>query len=139
MSVEVTLTIWGPGPKVVALRRLPIGHWWREGDAIPGERGLVRPESGWALESGLAPRRSLEDHAQAIRALAAPHEAEIAAAALSGHGELSVALHLGDRPGETHLPADVLSWLAGINCSLDIDAYPFEPGDGDRRAAPAPG
>ncbi len=131
MNVAVALTVWGPSPTVVALRRLPIGHWWREGDAVPGGAGMVRPENGWRVESGVAPHRSLEEHIRALRALVQPHLEVVAEAALASHAELSIGLQLDLRSTEVHLPADLVSSLAALRCSLDIDVSPFVAGDDD--------
>ena len=131
MNVDVALTVWGPSSEVVALRGLPVGHWWREGDAIPSGSGMVRPENGWRVESGVPPHRSLEEHIRALRALVAPYREVIAKAALANHAELSIGLQLDLRSTEVHLPADLVSSLAALGCSLDIDVSPYVPGEDD--------
>jgi hypothetical protein len=125
MLVDVALTVWGPSAEVAALRRLPVGYWWREGDAIPGLAGRVRPENGWALDSGLPRYRSLEEHLRALRVLVAPHVEAVAAAAHRNHAELLVAVHLDERSTETHLPADLVSWAATLGCSIGVDLFPL--------------
>ena len=125
MLVDVALTVWGPSAEVAALRRLPIGIWWREGDAIPGLSGRGRPENGWAIDSGLPRYRSLEEHIRALRVLVAPHQEVVAAAARRNHGELSVAVHHDERSTETKLPPDLVTWLAALGCSISVDLFPL--------------
>lgn len=126
MRIAVSLSVWGASQKVVALRQLPVGEWWREGDAVPG-RTIARPENGWGIASDVVGERALEEHVRQLRARVEPHQAQIREAILAGHGLLSIGLDVADRTAAVYLPSDLVAWIGSLGCEVEVDAYTTAP------------
>lgn len=130
MPLSVSLSVWGASPKVAALRQLPVGEWWREGEAVPG-RLIARPENGWGIASDAPAGRALDEHLRNIRARIEPHREQIAEAILAGHGLLSIGADVADRTAVMYLSRDLVGWLGSLGCEVEVDAY---SGEGRRGA-----
>jgi hypothetical protein len=126
MQISVSLSVWGASPKVAALRQLPVGQWWREGDAVPG-RGIVRPENGWGIASDVQGERALEEHLRRLRAQVEPHQVQIREAILAGHGHLAIGVDVAGMTSALYVPPDLVGWIGGLGCEVEFDAYTTEP------------
>ena len=88
-----------------------------------------RKEGGWEIRS---PIRSsvLEEHFAAILETVGPHWESVAAAALTGTAELSVALFVfrGQQP-TVALSAKSIATLAKLGATVDVDVLTFRPTD----------
>lgn len=126
MRISVSLTVWGASPKVAALRQLPVGEWWREGDAVPG-RSILRPENGWGIASDVKGERALEEHLRRLRAQIEPHQDQIRDAIHAAHGHLAIGVDIAEKTSVLYIPPDLAAWVGSLGCEVEFDAYTTEP------------
>jgi hypothetical protein len=95
---------------------------WRKGE-VKAKTILKHKDNGWELKSSLPLESPLTEHINSLLATIEPMRQELKGFTSKHFSLLACAVYFDEETPELHLGNELISQLAMLNLSLDIDLY----------------